>query len=115
MLSALAACLPRLCERHGAAEVRALAGALLPALSDEPAIVVRINPAMVPMLQAELAAMDPDIAGRVQVTAVDAMAPGDARVSWTDGSAVRDTSRVRAAFEDGLAALGLLERERADA
>ncbi len=115
MLSALAACLPTFCARHGAAELRALAGALLPALTDEPKITMRIHPQMLPMMQAELQAMDPDLAGRVHVSPTDAVAPGDARITWRDGSAVRDAARVRSAFEDGLALLGLSEKEHAHA
>ena len=115
MLSAMAACLPSLCERHGANELRALMRALLPALSDEPRITVRINPHMLGSIQAEIALLDPEIAERVHLLPTDAIPPGDARVTWAEGSAVRDTARARAAFEDGLATLGLLQREHADA
>ena len=115
MLSALAGCLPDLCVRHGTAELRALVRALLPALSQEPRISVRVHPRMLPMMQEEIAALDADLAACVQLVPTDAMPPGDARINWTDGSAVRDTAHARAAFEDGLALLGLLQRERHDA
>ena len=115
MLSALAACLPAMCERHGAAELRALARTLLPALADEPRVTVRISPHMVAAIEAELASLDSEIAERVHLLPTDAIPPGDARVTWAEGSAVRDAGRARAAFEDGLAALGLLQREHADA
>ena len=115
MLSALAACLPALCKQHGGAELCALAAALLPALTDEPRVVLRINPEMMPVMEAELHSMDPEIAGHVSLLPSDTVAPGDARLSWTDGSAVRDAARVRAAFEAGLASLGLLEPEQTHA
>ncbi len=115
MLTALATCLPSLCEQHGAAELRALTRALLPALSDEPLITVRINPHMVAAMQDEIAMLDGDLADRVRLLPTDAIPPGDARVTWADGSAVRDARRARMAFEEGLAALGLLQKEHADA
>ncbi len=115
MLGVLASCLPAFCERHGAGEVRALARALLPALSEEPRVTVRINPHMMAVMQAELAGMDAEFAERVHLLPADAVPPGDARISWAEGSVVRDAARARAAFEEGLAELGLLQRERTDA
>ncbi len=114
MLGALATCLPQLCKQHGAAELRALVRILLPALSEEPRITIRVNPHMLPVIQAEIATLDVEIAERVHVLPTDAVEPGDARVTWADGSAVRDTARARAAFAEGLASLGLLQREYAD-
>ena len=110
MLTALTACLPALCERHGAGELRALARAVLPALTDEPRITVRIHPHMVAVLEEELATLDFEIAERVHLVATDAIAPGDARINWAEGSAVRDAARARSAVHDALAALGLHER-----
>ncbi len=114
MLGALATCLPQLCQQHGAAELRALVRTLLPALSEEPRITIRVNPHMLPVMQAEIATLDAEIAERVHVMPTDAVEPGDARVTWADGSAMRDTARARAAFAEGLASLGLLQREYAD-
>ena len=115
MLSALAACLPVLCEKHGPAELRAFIRALLPALSDEPRITIRVHPDMSEVIRGEIGRLDSEIGERVRVLPVDEMAPGDARVTWGDGSAVRDTARARLAFEEGLAELGLLQREQIDA
>ena len=115
MLSLMAACLPALCAQHGAAELQALVRVLLPALTEEPRVTVRINPQMLPVMQAEIDGLDAEIAERVHLLATDSMPPGDARITWAEGSAVRDTSRARAAFEDGLAELGLLQREQANA
>ena len=110
MLTALTACLPALCERHGAAELRALTRAVLPALTDEPRITVRVHPHMATVVQEELAAMDFEIAERVNLVATEAIAPGDARINWAEGSAVRNAARARSAVHDALAALGLHER-----
>lgn len=115
MLGAMAACLPALCTQHGEAELRALARALLPNLVDEPRITVRLNPLMVAGLTLELAELNPDVAGRVVLLPADQMAPGDVRISWQDGSAVRHAGQARLAVEDALAALGLLEKETIDA
>jgi flagellar assembly protein FliH len=111
MLSALAACLPALCDKHGVAELQAMVRAVLPALVDEPRITVRINPHMLAPMQAEIAALDIEVAERVRLLPTEAIAPGDVRITWAEGSAIRDTARARTAVEDALAALGLFERE----
>ena len=77
MLGALTACLPALCGRHGAAEVSALARAVLPGLVDEPKVVVRINPHMLPTMQAEMASLDFELAERIQLLPTEAVMPGD--------------------------------------
>ena len=115
ILSVLAACLPALCAQHGATELQALVRTLLPALTEEPRITVRVNPQMLSVMQGEIGCLDAEIAERVHLLAIDAIPPGDARITWAEGSAVRDTSRARAAFEDGLAELGLMQREQANA
>ncbi len=109
MLSALAACLPALCARHGETELRAFARALLPGLTEEKRITMRVNPAMIAGMSTEIALLDAEIAECVVLVPVDQMAPGDARVTWQDGSAVRDAGQARTKIADALAALGLLE------
>ena len=91
-----------------------MARSLLPSLVEEARISVRVNPLMVPGLQEEVAALEPAVAQAVEVLAVEEMPPGDIRVSWQDGGAVRNARQTRAAVEDALAAIGLLEREMAD-
>ena len=115
MLSALVACLPALCAKHGETELRALARALLPSLSEEKRIALRVNPLMIPGLSAEIAALDPAITESITLVGVEQMLPGDIKVTWQDGAAIRDTGQVCAAVEDALAALGLLEKEMIDA
>jgi flagellar biosynthesis/type III secretory pathway protein FliH len=115
LLTALVACLPALCAQHGATELRALAHAVLPALMDEPKITVRVNPSMIAAMSIEIAALDSEIAERIVLLPTEQLEPGDGRVSWQEGSAVRDAGRARAAVEDALAALGLLDKEMIDA
>ena len=90
MLSALGAVMPVLCEAHGDGEVQAIARAVLPALAGEPEIVIRANPHTVSSLAVEIARMDPDIGSRVQITPTDALRPGDVRIAWRNGLAVRE-------------------------
>ena len=111
MLSALAACLPALCAQHGAGEVRAVIQAVLPGLAHEPRITVRVNPLLIPAMTAEIADLDSEVAERLLLVPVESMAPGDVRVNWQDGAAIRETGRVCAAVNDVLASLGLLEQE----
>jgi len=94
LLDAFAAALPALCARHGPTEVAAVLRELLPALSREPRTIVRVAPGTLPAAQTELSRLDPDIAGRINVTAQDTLSPGDVRISWHDGEAMRDSGAL---------------------
>jgi flagellar assembly protein FliH len=115
MMSTIVACLPALCERYGEAEMQALVRTILPGLVDEPKIVVRINPQMMGTMEAEMAELDFELAERIHLLPTEAMQPGDVRISWGDGSVIRDARRARRLVEDALAQMGLLQREMADA
>lgn len=109
MLSMLAAALPVFCRDHGPAEARALVQSLLPLLRREPRIVIRVHPSLVPVLRDDLAPLDDDFAGTITISAA-ALAPGDVRVSWGEGTFVRDTQTILAAMQGALAELGLVDR-----
>jgi hypothetical protein len=109
MLSALTACLPALCARHGEAELRAFVQALLPSLTDEKRITIRVNPAMIAGMTEEIGSLEPIIVESVILVPAEQLQAGDARVAWQDGGAVRDAGQARAKITDALAALGLLE------
>jgi len=94
LMDSVAKLFPALCERHGEAELRALVRTILPALTREPTITVRVNPAHTPALMRDLDRLDPDLVERVRLVPVEAIAPGDVRVSWRDGSATRDTAAL---------------------
>lgn len=120
LLESLAAAFPALCTRYGDAEVRAIAHAVLPALTQEPVITVRANPRTAAALAREFAELDPDIAGHVQTAPCDSIPEGDVRIAWHNGAAMRDA----AALWDQIAAIlvpaGLLQtdatiKETADA
>ena len=108
VLSVVAGLLPDLCARYGGAEVRALLRHLLPTLAQQPRIAVRVNSAILDDVRGDLALLDEDLAACVVLTAAPLL-PGDARVSWTDGSLVRDQAAIRAAVLAALTELGLLE------
>ena len=108
MLACLCQVLPALCADHGAAELRAAARALLPALRTEPRVTIRVHPHHVPDLQCELDALDPPLAGTAVLEPVQTMARGDLRVHWQSGRAERSAAAIRAALEAALAPLGLL-------
>lgn len=118
LLDSLDKLFPALCERHGEAELCALVRTILPALMQQPTITVRLNPAHTPAVMRELDRLDPDLVERVRLVPVEAIATGDARVSWRDGSASRDTAalwqQVRAVLEPaGLLSAKLLSPDGA--
>lgn len=107
-LSLLAGALPHLCKNHGDDEVRALLARLIPVLAPGAQLVVRVHPALIETLAADLAALDDDLAAHVELRSAN-LPPGDVRLSWEDGRLVRDTSAICTALQDGLAALGLID------
>lgn len=108
MLSMLAGLLPDLCAQHGGAEVRALLRNLLPTLTQQPRITVRIAPSVLDGVREDLALLDEELVAAIELTAAP-LAPGDTRVTWTDGSLVRDQAAIRLAITAALTELGLLE------
>jgi flagellar assembly protein FliH len=108
LLDTLAVLFPALSARHGPAEARAVLRALLPGLKLEPEIVARANPDTAPALVEEITRALPDEAGRVRVVADPAMGPGDVRVRWQGGTAVRDGAALWEEVAAALAPAGLL-------
>jgi flagellar biosynthesis/type III secretory pathway protein FliH len=108
LLDSLAKLFPALCERYGEGELCALIGTILPALAQEPTIVVRMNPMHTPALTRELDRLDPELAERVRLVPVEAIAIGDVRVSWLNGSATRDTGALWQQVQAVIEPAGLL-------
>lgn len=109
VLSLLTGALPDLCARHAEGEVRAVVRALLPALQAEPRVTVRLHPRVLPGVRAELAGSDAELSADIALLPTDTLAPGDLRVTWTEGALVRDTGATHRAMQDVLAGLGLLD------
>ncbi len=107
LLAMLSAALPTLCRRHGEAEARAVMAAVLPALSGLPRVHVRAHPSIMDGLAAELRSLAPEVAEVAVLSASDTMLPGDIRLSWQDGSAVRDTAGLLAEIDGILGEIGL--------
>ena len=94
LLDSLAAVLPALCARHGEAEMQALVRAVLPALSQEPEITVRVGAESIDALSSEIARIDPDLASRVRVVPCGTLPTGDVRITWRNGMASRDAGAL---------------------
>ena len=109
LLGMLAAVLPALCARHGAAEVAALTRSILPALAHAPRVSIRVSADALETLRAEVLRLDPELRARVEVTTSDAVPPGDVRIAWQDGCASRETARLWQAIGEALAPIGLLD------
>jgi flagellar assembly protein FliH len=107
LLGTLAVMLPALCARHGAAEVAALTRAVLPALAREPRVTIRLSPHVVRVVEQELDRLDPELRARVSLSPTDAVAPGDVRIGWQDGAAIRDAAALWRKVTEALAPLDL--------
>jgi len=108
IMAILVGLLPALCARHGHAELRAMLRHLLPTLAQQPRVTVRLSPAVLDGVRADLAEMDEDLAATIVLTPAT-LPPGDTRVIWTNGKLVRDTAALRNAVIAALVELGLLE------
>ena len=113
LLRVLAAMMPALCARHGAADAVTLVRAVVPSLLHEPRVTIRVNPHVRDAIGAELARVAPDWSDRIALIATDAMAPGDARVTWDNGTASRDVAELWDQVIARLAPLGLLDEATA--
>jgi flagellar assembly protein FliH len=94
LLDSLNTTFPSLCARYGEAEARAVMRIVLPALTQEPTIIVRCNPRTSQAVAEEVSRLNPELAARVQTIACDEMAPGDVRVTWRNGAATRDAAAL---------------------
>jgi flagellar assembly protein FliH len=108
LLDCFAAAFPALSARHGPGEVAAVLREILPALHNEPKITVRINPHLVPAVTEQLLSLDADLAARVRLVPADTVAPGDVRVTWENGAAIRDAASLWTQIVSILAPAGLL-------
>ena len=115
LLGTFGTVLPELCARHGEAEIRAVARAVLPTLAREPRVTIRVSPHVIASLEQELASLDPDLRNRILLTPTDSMRPGDVRIIWEGGMAERDTVAVWRSVVEALAPLGLIEASSVEA
>ena len=107
VLATLDAGFPALRARHGAAELTRFTRDIVGLLAQEPRIVIRIHPDMQPALDEVLAGLEPERREAILVEAREALPPGDARIAWRHGMAVRDTEALRQRLGETLAPLGL--------
>lgn len=111
LLDCFATAFPALSARHGANEVAAVVQSILPALHRESKIIVRVNPHLIAAMTEELGTLDAELVTRVRLVPTDALALGDARVTWDNGSATRDTTSLWRQIENVLTQAGLLNSE----
>jgi flagellar assembly protein FliH len=119
LLDSLAAVFPTLAARYGDAEVRAIIRTVLPALIREPVITVRAHPETTAVIAQEIVGLDPDLKEHVQTISCEDMMPGDLRIAWRNGSAVRNATALWQQIAEILTPAGLLRtdtgaKERAD-
>lgn len=112
-LSALAAALPHVCRAHGDAEVRALLRHVLPLVAARARVVLRVHAGLIDALRQDIERFDDTLIDQIELRAAN-LPPGDVRLNWEDGGLVRDGAAIRAAIEDGLTQLGLLDADPSD-
>ncbi len=111
LLDSLAAAFPTLCACYGEAEVQAIVRSVLPALTQEQVITVRTNRLTAPSLVREIGRLDPAFAARVQIVECDLMTPGDVKIDWHNGRAIRDATALWEQVAAVLAPAGLLRTD----
>lgn len=108
LLDSLAATFPALSAHYGDAEARAIVRSVLPALAQEPMITIRAHSTTAAAISHEFGQLDPDLSARVETVNSEAMPPGDVRITWRNGSAVRSVDALWQQVADVLAPAGLL-------
>lgn len=108
LMAAMLAGYPQLHSRHGADELRAVIRKSMPAMLHEPRVRLEVHPSMVDVVTTELAALRPDERAHMTIEPTEAILPGDARITWPNGAAVRDTTTIHTAIAEILGPLGLL-------
>lgn len=106
MLAMVATVLPTFARTHGQDEAGTLLRLLLPAMSHEPRLTIRVHPALIEGLRREMATLLEDSSAAVEWVGSDAMQPGDVTVRWENGTMVRDVralcTRVAALVMPGI-------------
>jgi flagellar biosynthesis/type III secretory pathway protein FliH len=115
LLSAMLAGYPQLRARYGEEEIRALVRRLLPALRQETRVTFHVHPSMVPAITAELAAVPQSERQHMVFEPSETIPPGEARIAWPNGAAIRDTVQAQAEIAEILGPLGLLPEPAAAA
>jgi flagellar assembly protein FliH len=108
LFSAMVAGFPLLRTQHGEAELRRMLKRAMPGLVREAHVTFKVHPTMVPVIQAELAAVPLKEQQHMTIEPTEAIPPGDARISWPYGGLVRDTVKIHNAITEILQPLGLL-------
>jgi flagellar assembly protein FliH len=111
LFAAMVAGFPSLRAKWGAEEVRAVVRRALPGLLQETYVNFQVHPSMVPVIEAELAAVPLKERSHMTIESMDDIPIGDARLSWPNGGAIRDTVKIHEAIIDILKPLGLLADE----
>jgi flagellar biosynthesis/type III secretory pathway protein FliH len=112
LIDCFAISFPALSARHGSQEVAAVLREILPALQREPKITVRVNPHLMPALTEELRTLDGDVAASLRLIPTDAVALGDVKIAWEQGSATRNSVSLWKQIENVLAPAGLMNSPR---
>jgi flagellar assembly protein FliH len=107
VLAVLQAGFPTLGARHGAAEIARFTREVTALLATEPRIVIRVHPAMLPAVDEVLDTLEPERREAILVEPRDTLPPGDARIAWRHGLAVRDSAQLLARVGEVLVPLGL--------
>jgi len=107
MLALLQVALPDAAEASAAQEVDALLRTLLPALTREPDVQIRVHADLVDTVTRSLGAMRPQFGERLSISGDPALAKADVVVAWQDGEARRDCAALWDELREVLAPYGL--------
>jgi len=108
IFTALAALLPSLALRHAPQEIAHLLHDVIADLAPDRALSLTVAPGLLDSMRTALADLPRDQARRVVLQGEESLVPGDARLSWEGGAAVRQTRPVLDSVTDILRSLDLL-------
>lgn len=94
ILAMVAAVLPAFSADRGAQEVTALLQLLLPSMTHQPRLAIRLHPSLIDAVRDALAAALEDGQTMIDWLGSTTMQPGDLSVRWQDGIMFRDTNAL---------------------
>lgn len=108
LLTSLCGSLPEMCRSHAEPETRGLIKRIMPGLSREAHLEIRVHPDLVEVVRNELASLRQEMPEKLTVIADTTMEPTDIRANWKGGYLVRSSQLIWQEVREQLGIFDLL-------
>jgi len=108
LLASMCGSLPEFCRYHAEPEMRSLVKRILPGLTREPRLEIRVHPDLVEAVRDELSHLEQDLPSMLTVVADPKMDHTDLRAIWSNGYMLRSSKLIWRQLREQLTELNLL-------